>query len=100
MDVILLNGPSIKYVDKYGGKLVKCYRYYISLCIKLANTWGRGDQKLATFCLRSLWMPPNSNDQVFMTSKVPLYWLTAAQIAALLGGPHTMPHVQIGMEVQ
>ena len=42
------------------GGLAKCLCYYISLCSKLAYGGGRGGQKLAKSCLRSLWMPPKN----------------------------------------
>ena len=40
-----------------GGGLAKCLCYYKSLCSKLAYGGG-GGQKLAKFCLRSLWIVP------------------------------------------
>ena len=41
------------------GGLVKCQRYYISLCSKLVNE-GRGSNNSSKCCQHSLWMPPNS----------------------------------------
>ena len=53
-------GASLNYVGRRWreGGLAKCLCYYISLCSKLAYGGGRGGQKLAKSCLRSLRMPP------------------------------------------
>ena len=52
---------SLNYVSIWGGGgVANCLCYYICLCIKLAYGRGRESQKLTKFCLRSLWMPPNS----------------------------------------
>ena len=52
-----------------GGGLAKCLCYYISLCSKVAYGGGRGGQKLAKSCLRSLWMAPNCADFYFWETK-------------------------------